>query len=336
VREHEGHRQAWLKAARAWKFIETDAAKGTTSATAEVADLVVWTGCLAYGDPNWKPGMRRASPIRSAASLAPMSADVNLVADAVRDAASTMVAIAAADYSRIRTAAQTGRLLTAVEALFVRPDGFRFTRASRYHTTNLLEAYRDAGATSVQAMDCMSQIASQVQDHNRLISERERAKSGNTDGVRIVGRRSKHKPDLLSAAGRAELNAGREMPGPVERKLLELGVTDSAFLAGVQQSTKPLFSSSAKQPREPRRCAGTLPSPDGRRSSTLKRWSVMCLPTVDASQMRHPLPVRWVVAGRDRKPRSARGKPSRNSSRLIRVASVGTDAPCAVGFPARG
>jgi hypothetical protein len=224
-------RQAWLKAGRAWKFIETDAAKGTTSATAEVADLVVWTGCLAYGDPNWKPGMRKASPSRSAASLAPTPADLNLVADAVRDAASTMVAIAAADYSRIRTAAQTGRLLTAVEALFIRPDGFRFTRASRYHTTNLLEAYRDAGATSVQAMDGMSQIVGQIQDHDRLISERERERAKSGDGVRIVGRRSKRKPDLLSAAGRAELNAGREMPGPVERKLLDLGVTDSAFLA---------------------------------------------------------------------------------------------------------
>lgn len=86
-------RQAWLRAARHWKSIQTDAPTGTPPAVSEVADLVVWTGRLAYSDPNWKPGMRKASPVRPATSLAPTPAGLNLVADALRDATTTVVAL---------------------------------------------------------------------------------------------------------------------------------------------------------------------------------------------------------------------------------------------------
>ena len=65
--------------------------------------------------------------------------------DAVRQAEATMVAIAAADYTRIRTAAHGGRLLTPVVGVHADPERPRFSRVSRYQATSLLDAYRDAG-----------------------------------------------------------------------------------------------------------------------------------------------------------------------------------------------
>lgn len=46
-------RSSWLHAARAWYRITTDTRHGTTPAAAEMADLTLWTGRLAYSDPAW-------------------------------------------------------------------------------------------------------------------------------------------------------------------------------------------------------------------------------------------------------------------------------------------
>ncbi len=144
-------RQAWLSAAGAWESIQTDAASGTPQATAEINDLVLWTGSLAYASPNWRPGRKTAGDRRAPEVLAPGLADISLVADAVHQAATSIVASAAADYTRIRTAALAGRLLSPVETTRSGAERTLFTRATRYQATRLLGAYRDAGAASAKA-----------------------------------------------------------------------------------------------------------------------------------------------------------------------------------------
>ena len=45
--------------ARAWYRITTDTRGTITPAAAEAADLALWTGRLAYADPNWTPALGR-------------------------------------------------------------------------------------------------------------------------------------------------------------------------------------------------------------------------------------------------------------------------------------
>jgi hypothetical protein len=223
-------RQAWLQATISWESIQTDTTKGTPPLTAEVTDLVMWTGRLADNDPNWSPAMRKASAARTGPALASTPADLALVVDAVRQAASAVVAIAAADYTRIRTAAQSGRLLTPAGDMHASPERLPFTRASRNQTAGLLGAYRDAGTTSVQATAAADQIAGHIQDHNLHLSEQQRAEQDRTAGWRIAGRLASPQLDPASPAGIAEAKASRDMPGPPERRLIELGVTNPALM----------------------------------------------------------------------------------------------------------
>src|SRR6185437_15634626 len=64
-------RQSWLKAARAWYHIKTDAAGELSQAAEETADLATWTGRLAYADPEWTLTSGPAGSHRAPQELAP-------------------------------------------------------------------------------------------------------------------------------------------------------------------------------------------------------------------------------------------------------------------------
>ncbi len=226
-------RQAWVAAAGAWESIHTDAASGTPPATAEISNLVLWTGSLAYASPDWRPGRQAAGDHRAPEILAPGLEDISLVTDAVHQAATSVVASAAADYTRIRAAIQVGRLLTPVEATRSGEERVLFTRASRYQATSLLGAYRDAGAASAKAAGGLTEVAKALEAHNLRTSQAERPQP-KPKPRQIAKPRSRTPRDRRLApatpAARAEANAGTEMPGPIERVLIDLGVTDPALI----------------------------------------------------------------------------------------------------------
>lgn len=214
---------AWLVAARAWYEIRTDAPAGITQAAVEAADLALWTGRLAYADPDWTPALGPDHVARPPHALAATPADLAEVAAAVHQATSTLAALAAADYDQIATAHQTGRLLVPTVTPAMSADGSAqitttFTRAPTRPVRTLLTAYRNAGTASARAAAAITEIAADITTHQGLpppASGMAWAASNEARGREVA---------IMLAPAAAAATADDQMPGPVERILRELGV----------------------------------------------------------------------------------------------------------------
>jgi hypothetical protein len=156
-------RVAWLHAARAWYRITTDTCGTIAPAAAETADLALWTGRLAYADPDWTPALGPAHATRAPEILAPEPGDIAAVVAAVHQASETLTRIAETDHDQIRAAAQARRLLVPTRSL---PDHFDiphpFAPAPPDRVDALLAAYDDAAARSAQATHAVATIATDV------------------------------------------------------------------------------------------------------------------------------------------------------------------------------
>jgi hypothetical protein len=142
--------KAWLRAAHRWYHVKTDAISETSPASAEAADLMIWTGRLAHADPDWTPAFGPSHDARAPHDLAPEASDISSVITAVHEASTTLTSIAVADYERIRAAAQTGRLLVpAIQSANGDHAGCLFVKASKKQGESLLGAYGQAGTASV-------------------------------------------------------------------------------------------------------------------------------------------------------------------------------------------
>jgi len=209
-------RQSWLKAARAWYHIKTDAAGELSQAAEETADLATWTGRLAYADPEWTLTSGPAGSHRAPQELAPDQDTFTRTLTAVHQASSTLAALAAADYNQIRTAARSGRLLIpAVQAHASSRTAGSYTRAPTARGNALLAAYRNAGTGSVKATSKIAEIAVQQQ-----------ASTDQPTGP--AGRRPQ--PSRSQVAAAIALSEPDRPPGPIERILVDLGVTDPELL----------------------------------------------------------------------------------------------------------
>ena len=164
-------RAAWLHAARAWRRITTDTRGIITPAAAETADLALWTGRLAYADPNWTPALGPSHATRTPQALVPEPGDLPAVVAAVHQASQTLTQIAAADHSQIRGAAEAGRLLVPTRSL---PDRFDiphpFAPAPRDRIAALLDAYHDAGTASAQATAAVATVAADVRAPSHILT----------------------------------------------------------------------------------------------------------------------------------------------------------------------
>jgi hypothetical protein len=220
-----GARLGWLEAARAWYGIRTDAVGDPSPVSAEAADLALWTGRLAYADSDWSPQLKPADVSRPPAPGIANARDFSHLASAAYHASFTLTAIAASDYAQMRTAARKGRLI--VPALLAGKPGRLFDRAPAYRSDALLHVYRQAGAASVRAIAKISRIAEQVSPEQHIFGP---------PGVRVFAADRPTSPghrrgQPLSPSAMTTMRAEGEMPGPVERALRQLGVTDQPLLA---------------------------------------------------------------------------------------------------------
>jgi hypothetical protein len=217
-------RAAWLHAARAWRRITTDTRGIISPASAETADLALWTGRLVYADPSWTPALGPSHATRTPQALAPEPGDLSVVVAAVHQASQTLTQIAAADHSQIRAAAGAGRLLVPTRSL---PDRFDiphpFAPAPGDRIDAILGAYHDAGTASAQATAAVASVAADVLAASHVLTIARAATRGDSGPLADV--------DRGSAQPRPEPRHTPGLPGPVERILEDLGVTSSAMLA---------------------------------------------------------------------------------------------------------
>jgi hypothetical protein len=98
--------------ARHWDTISTGAHRGrdVSPIAAELDDLVLRTGRLAYDNPGWTPDRADAGPVRDPADLAATVSDLSAALAAVHHATDAISRIAACDTDAVRDAASTRRL----------------------------------------------------------------------------------------------------------------------------------------------------------------------------------------------------------------------------------
>jgi hypothetical protein len=145
-------RNAWHNAASAWYHAKTSDEGHLTPAAEETADLVRWTGRLAYFNPSWTPSTPSTFKPRPPERLAPTTHDIRQVAAAIRAASITLAALAAADHAQLRVSAQTGQLLAPVSE--ITPAGqttVHFEPASADRIDRLLATYTEVTAASARA-----------------------------------------------------------------------------------------------------------------------------------------------------------------------------------------
>jgi hypothetical protein len=249
-------RDSWLQAARAWRQVVTDT-RGTISPFAvETTDLAMWTGRLAHADPQWTLTAGPSQTPRSAQSLASEPGDLPLVVAAVHQACETLTSMAAADDSQIRAAARAGRLLVPTRSL---PDTLDvphpFAPAPGCRVDILLDAYREAGTASAELTAAVSTVAAEVRAPSRILTvAREAVRAGFMPEV--ASARRVREPVAMPVPVPVQ-------PGPVERILKDLGVTNPDALlraSAVDQAGEQLILDVAHDMQ--RRNSGSVPAPD--------------------------------------------------------------------------
>ena len=138
---------------------------------------------------------------------------------AIHHACHTLTRLAWAQEGVIRTAAQAGRILVTTKSL---PEDFDiphpYTQAPREHIDRLLSEYRVAGHASSRATITVAEVAEATGASSRVLAAAMAAEPGHErDEMRHWARNSRTpaspKPRALDLAG------------PVERTLLDIGVT---------------------------------------------------------------------------------------------------------------
>lgn len=211
-------RQAWRRVAGALDQVVTDGRGQVSSVAVETRDLAIWTGRLAYADPEWTPSSGPRREIRPLGSLMPAPQQMPLVVATVHHACHTLTRLAWAQEGVICTAAQAGCILVPTKSL---PDGLDipqpYTQAPREHIDRLLSGYRIAGRASNRATIAVAEVAQATGASSRVLAAAMAAEPGyDRDEMRRCARNSQTPASLKPRA--------RDLAGPVERTLLDLGV----------------------------------------------------------------------------------------------------------------
>jgi hypothetical protein len=152
----------WRAIAHHWDIASTGIHRGTgpTPVAAELGDLVLRIGRLAYRSQHWTPARAHASHIRDPTDLAPTPGDITCVVAAVHTAADAIAHIAAGDREAVRVAAADHRLyvpaFTRTNAAVVRR---RYRAASPSRVDEILGSYDNAIEASTRAASKLDDLA---------------------------------------------------------------------------------------------------------------------------------------------------------------------------------
>ena len=211
--------QAWRRVAGALDQVVTDGRGHLSPVAVETRDLAIWTRRLAYAEPEQTPSSGPQLETRPPASLMPAPQQMPLVVAAVHHACHTLTRLAWAQEGVIRTAAQAGRILVPARPL---PDDLDtphpYTQAPREHIDRLLSGYRIAAHASNRATNAVAQAAEATGAPSRVLAAAMSTEPGRNHDE--TGRRARNSQTQASPKQKALDSAG-----PVERTLLDLGVT---------------------------------------------------------------------------------------------------------------
>jgi hypothetical protein len=165
-----------------------------------------------------------------------------LVVAAVHHACHTLTRLAWAQDGVIRTAAQAGRILVTTRSLPDDPEiPHPYTQAPREHIDRLLSEYRVAGHTSSRATIAVAEVAEATGASSRVLAVALATEPGRDRDQ--TGRRARNSQTPASLKQRT-----LDVVGPVERTLLDLGITRPDLLqraAGLDRDSERLIMDAA-------------------------------------------------------------------------------------------
>ena len=174
-----GARHAWLAAARSWDELTTESQGRLSQAAVEAGNLALWTGRLAYADPQWTPARGPVHALREPDSLAADPAAFASVVAAVHYSADTLHRVAAASQDQVLAAAGAGRLYVPV-----RPGPgleYRFSRRPRQfarvpgsRVEAVLATYARSAEASQAAVHAAGRLAEATGAPSRVLAAAER------------------------------------------------------------------------------------------------------------------------------------------------------------------
>jgi hypothetical protein len=254
----------WLRVAHALDDVTTDTQGQRSEAAAGASDLALWTGRLAYADPQWTLTSGPHHEARPPRNLAPEPSDIPLAVAAVHHACDAMTRLAHANRDQVKAAATADRILVAITAPQDIWDAPRpYGPALRGQTDAMITLYDYAGDACAQATGRVADAATAVRAPSRVLAAARAA----TD----AGQPDRREPALNAAAEPSAAGQPGDRPGPIEDSLHKLGVTSLDLLrrgAEIDRAGERLIIEAAAehepgdgQPRvaRRRRSAGTVP-----------------------------------------------------------------------------
>ena len=247
----ERARDSWLHAAWGYREVTTDIRSHVSPAAAEASELALWTGRLAYADPDWTLASSPSQPVRAPASLAPQLADLPGVIAAVHHASDSLASLATANLEQARAAVGVERLLVPTRSL---PDNYDipqpFALAPPSYAASLLTRCQDTRRSVIEAAAAAGALAERTRASSRTLSVaraavRDEHHSGGVERDTTAGR---------EPSPRSEPRTTEPAPGPVATRLVELGLANPRLLwrAGAidragQQLVNEAFASPARE-----------------------------------------------------------------------------------------
>jgi hypothetical protein len=221
-------RQGWLHLAHALDRVTTETRLHLSPDADESADLALWTGRLAYADPGWTLTSGPAHQPRPPQTLLSEAGDARLAVAAVHYACDTLTSLGHAEREHIRAAGAAERILVTTRSLPATMDILRpFAPAPPDRIESLVSACDHTGRSAEQATAHVADIAAAIGAPSRVLTT---ARQAADPGPSRQPNRGGAAPAPGGPGSRRFAEACQELPGPVERTLHELGITDSELL----------------------------------------------------------------------------------------------------------
>jgi hypothetical protein len=214
---------SWRTVTDHWDIVTTGTNRGVglTPVAAEISDLVLRTGRLAYRNPHWTPHYNQNSLLRDPADLAQAPSGIVTVLAAVHHCADAISRIAAADHQAVRDAATTSRLYVPTRVL---PEIYDipqpYAPAPRAHSGALLDAYYTAIDTTTRSTAALDDLATAINAPSSPLTAARRASAASRQQQR---RKEAQQPI-------AQPTVVTPVPGRTEQALRKLRIRDPALL----------------------------------------------------------------------------------------------------------
>lgn len=252
-------RDSWLRVARALDLVTSDMRAHVSADASDARELALWTGRLAYADPAWTPASGPRQTAREPAKLAATPGEASLVLAAVHHASDSLQHLVAAHHQQAWLAARAGRFLVPTRSLSDDYDIPRpYAAAPPDRAGAVLSAYEAAHSASIEATTAVATVATAAEAASRTLVLAEAIREERQHGIS-----DKH---VATPPSIAVIYQAPRIPGPVERSLQSLGITDSENLrraAAIDSAGEQLITDACvlRRSRQALRVSGLSTSP---------------------------------------------------------------------------